>query len=466
MTKSAWLLVATVGILWCFCVSTSNAQISPGPLSTSHAFLEGMDHCTSCHALGKTIADDKCRVCHEEVFSRQQQGKGLHATYQGRRCIECHKEHHGKGFSIIKFDTTAFVHKTVGYVLDGAHAHLRCRECHRQDKLRADDILGRPEERRSRTFLGLPTNCVGCHRDPHGAQLGAVCTRCHGQEHWTPVDLFSHDRARFKLAGMHAHVACVRCHPGQDGGKNPRYSGLKFSTCQSCHHDPHQGKFGDNCERCHSTAGWQSGATSGFDHSMTRFALQGKHRTLPCEKCHPGASAAPVKSKPYRVAAFGRCTDCHADAHRGQLKQRPDQGACESCHTVDGFRPSTFTIELHDSTVFALRGAHKAVSCVRCHETAESNAGFVFSPVKGALCTECHEDVHQGQFARRMTKSCEACHPVTKWIPVEFSHDDTRFPLEGKHASVACTSCHPLVSINGKSTRKYADLPLNCEECH
>ncbi|MFX9469357.1 hypothetical protein ABTO43_20110, partial [Acinetobacter baumannii] len=68
-----------------------------------------------------------------------------------------------------------------------------------------------------------------------------------------------------------------------------------------------------------------------------------------------------------RVAKFDRCADCHRDAHQGQLAGRPGGNACESCHKVEGFSPSTFTLADHQKGRYPLQGAHLAVPCVSCH---------------------------------------------------------------------------------------------------
>jgi hypothetical protein len=47
--------------------SVAVCQISPGELSAAHASLEGIGNCTACHTLGKTIDDNRCLGCHEEL---------------------------------------------------------------------------------------------------------------------------------------------------------------------------------------------------------------------------------------------------------------------------------------------------------------------------------------------------------------------------------------------------------------
>ncbi|MGA9118965.1 MAG: hypothetical protein WB699_06330 [Bacteroidota bacterium] len=451
----------------------SLAQISPGPLSIAHASLEGLDHCTACHTLGKTLSNENCLHCHGEIGSRMREGKGFHANLSSRQCVECHKEHHGRDFPMEKFDPATFHHDQVQYPLIGRHGKIACRDCHTKDLIRAKDIVGKSDFRKHRTYLGLSRDCVGCHQDPHRGQLSSACTNCHGQEHWKPVNAFSHDQTKYPLTGLHATVDCARCHPPVAGNpSNLKFVGIAFSSCTSCHQDPHAGKFGAYCERCHSTSGWLEGATRNFNHAMTRYPLLGKHRQVRCEGCHgPRASVTNLRSgqrTPFKVAHFGRCRDCHSDPHNGQFAKRKDGGACEACHTVDGYSPSLFTIDGHRDTPFPLRGAHRAVPCSQCHPSGVSGgkAKVVFRRTKYGKCSDCHEDVHAGEFAGRMPKSCETCHSVDRWRATNFSHDKTRFPLDGKHRNLPCDKCHQPTRIGTKSVRTFNGLPIACEGCH
>jgi hypothetical protein len=54
---------------------------------------------------------------------------------------------------------------------------------------------------------------------------------------------------------------------------------------------------------------------------------------------------------------------------------------------------------------------------------------------------------------------CSACHTAAGWRPVEFAHDRTGFPLEGRHRDVSCKACH--------QTNTFADpVPRACSACH
>ena len=109
-------------------------------------------------------------------------------------------------------------------------------------------------------------------------------------------------------------------------------------------------------------------AEGSFDHARTHFPLEGRHANVACAACHTGGDFAK-----YRDADLSRCTTCHRDYHEGQFADRKDAGACDACHTVQGFTPSRYEPAQHAATRFPLRGAHEAIPCGRCHENIEIN---------------------------------------------------------------------------------------------
>jgi hypothetical protein len=451
------------------------AQISPGELSAAHSTLEGMGNCTSCHSLGRTLTNDKCLDCHTELKSRMSSGRGFHVKLSNRKCDECHKEHHGRKFSLVQFDTKSFDHQVVGFVLDGKHRTLNCAVCHSAKYIRDKDILANPTLLSAHTFLGLSGKCNSCHTDPHRGQFSGDCSQCHGVDAWKPASRFSHDRAKFRLAGLHGQTPCGKCHPRDaDESHVVIYTGLRFSQCSSCHTDPHRGQMKKPCEGCHSTAGWREGAAQHFDHSNTQFPLRGKHAAARCESCHGKEKRTPSKGtvRPFAVEHFGRCTDCHKDPHRREFASRPDKGACESCHSENGFVPSQFS---HAAARFSLTGLHQKVLCRKCHvQFSDGNGGkgsLSFRVAKFLKCSDCHADYHNGQFLRRADRGdCETCHSVNGFLPPGFSLDDharTRFPLAGAHAAVPCTACHLTKGVGSKKTREYTWSPeARCSTCH
>jgi hypothetical protein len=88
-----------------------------------------------------------------------------------------------------------------------------------------------------------------------------------------------------------------------------------------------------------------------------------------------------------------------------------------------------------------------------------------FEPVNPADCSACHRDPHAGQFDRRVkAEGCTACHGMTSFRQVRFDHSvDAAFPLTGRHAQVACASCH---RPDGAGVVRYAPLASACGSCH
>ena len=152
------------------------AQISPGDLTNAHKDLEGVENCTKCHSVGKSLSNERCLDCHKEINGRMKQKKGFHATIGAKLCEECHKEHHGRNFQIIRFDTKTFDHSTVGFVLEGKHKKIECRDCHNKERIAAPDVQKLADEYKKRTFMGLSANCSSCHEDKHKGQFaGREC---------------------------------------------------------------------------------------------------------------------------------------------------------------------------------------------------------------------------------------------------------------------------------------------------
>jgi hypothetical protein len=86
-----------------------------------------------------------------------------------------------------------------------------------------------------------------------------------------------------------------------------------IQRCSSCHGptQPHGEQFGDReCRECHSTSTFR---ISDFDHSRTRFLLDGAHEKLACDQCHlrEGDSGVgeggPVRYRPLEIS----CIACH-----------------------------------------------------------------------------------------------------------------------------------------------------------
>jgi hypothetical protein len=444
---------------------TLNAQISPGPLSKAHQRLSGPTQCTSCHIFGKGSEELKCQECHTEIAHELSTGHGLHASFANKQnCAKCHSEHNGEDFSLIHWEPSlkAFDHNRTGYPLEGKHAGIECNQCHsaahiapsQRSQIKMNDL--------NRTFLGLSPDCVTCHQDPHKGQLGQNCLQCHNFVDWKAAQKFDHNKTRYPLTGLHAQVACAKCHTPETPGGQPRYQGIPFAKCSDCHADPHRGSFTQSCETCHTTAGWKRIPESQqFDHSKTKFPLLGKHAQVECIKCH-------VEGNFKKPLPFAKCMDCHQDAHQGQFAQRKDKGECASCHNAEGWKPSIYGVKEHAASDYPLAGKHAGVSCDKCHAPAGPDTRYKLAFAK---CVDCHLDAHAGQFARApYNNQCEPCHTVKGFQPSSYTiamHQKSGFPLAGAHLAVACAECH-ITDAAGYSKKivPYRFEDQSCKGCH
>lgn len=471
--------------------AAAGAQISPGELSLAHAGLEGNDRCLECHRKGRGVDSELCLTCHRPLKARIDAGLGLHAEPGYEDCRTCHIEHHGRAFELIFWNgggPGSLDHALTGYELEGKHAALACRDCHRSALVRAKKELVAAGKDLDRTFLGLETSCLSCHSDPHRGQFeDAPCRSCHELSAWRPAPLFDHRKTSFPLTGRHRDVACAKCHPEVAESRDVRfvrYSGVLARSCTSCHDDPHTSRFGTRCESCHATESWRARVDeASFDHDRTRYPLRGRHRLAACADCHT-SKRNPSGKLTEPIAGFDRCETCHADAHAGQFRGRPDRGACASCHDVEGFCPSRYTLEDHQGSSYPLEGSHLAIPCFSCHagpappaarrSPSESAGGayptkltrFVF---ESTACTVCHEDPHDGSLdayfapGSRDSGGCVTCHDLALWRSISFDHGRSDFQLTGRHANAACESCHPR---DQGGPMKLAGVPTTCAGCH
>jgi hypothetical protein len=321
--------------------------------------------CKDCHTgnLFKEKLSQDCYACHKK--------DDKHKETLGKDCGSCHSERSWK-------EPPKFDHGTTTFPLLGKHAKEECKACHK-----------------SAMFKEAPKDCYGCHRkdDKHVGNLGKECGDCHTEQNWKTTDgRFQHDRTRFALRNAHlaATVKCVACHKDLQSFRNTA------TDCFSCHKkdDKHEGQAGTKCEQCHSDKSWK---VTKFDHSMSRFALTGRHVGVPCKACH---ATTRYKDAP------NDCMSCHKkeDKHLQKFGMR-----CETCHNTRAWSIWSFD---HDTKAkYRLEGAHRKVACESCHRQPAplgKNAATV-----GSNCISCHrgDDTHDGQFGAR----CEQCHSVDSW---------------------------------------------------
>ena len=432
----------------------TSAQLSPGDLSSPHAYLEGISNCTKCHVLGNKVSNDKCLGCHKEIGNRIGVQKGYHSSTEvkGKECITCHSDHHGKNFQLVRLDVQKFDHGLTGYSLSVPHSKRECKDCHA-----AKFITDQSISTKKYTYLGLSTECLSCHADYHQKTLSSACLDCHNPDSFKPAARFNHAKTRFPLLGKHMEVECSRCHKTvvTDGKKFQEFRLTQFSSCVNCHKDPHRNQFGQNCSQCHTEESFQIvKGVRGFDHDRTDYKLEEKHRTVNCKACHKTKFTDPLK--------FRYCTDCHTDYHNGQFAKNGVSPDCSSCHTVKGFTLFLYTIEQHNQSAFRLQGAHLATPCGDCHR---KQTRWSFKGV-GLNCKDCHKDKHFRQFEKNGVTDCYSCHDTDNWKASRFDHNQTAFKLDGKHINVACAKCHKPQQEGPDFYVKYKLKEFKCESCH
>ncbi len=115
-------------------------------------------------------------------------------------------------------------------------------------------LLNKSLNRKRKLISGLKSDCLSCHEDYHQQTLSSSCLNCHNPESFKPAAKFNHNSARFQLNGKHKTVDCLKCHKKEiiNGKTFQEFRGVLFNNCTSCHKDPHQNQFGQNCRQCHT----------------------------------------------------------------------------------------------------------------------------------------------------------------------------------------------------------------------
>jgi hypothetical protein len=444
-----------------FSILNAQAQLSPGKLTKAHSKLEGMANCTQCHTIGDKISEQKCLSCHKEINVRITAKKGFHVSAQvkGKECITCHSEHHGLNFDMIRFDKKTFNHNSTGYELKGGHkvVAMDCAKCHKPDNIASTTLKNKPD-----TYLGLDPKCLSCHDDYHQKTLTSNCTECHNETKFKPASSFNHEKTSFALRGAHKSVSCVDCHKMEtkNAVKFQHFADTPHKNCSSCHTDVHKGSFGQNCKSCHNEESFKKISPSkSFQHSITGFELEGKHKTIDCKACHDGRNGTASNTfQEFNNINNIECLTCHKDIHESKFGTD-----CKKCHNQNSFKinnTNTLSDFDHQKTNFNLIGKHQNVDCRKCH-TADLTA-----PLAHNQCISCHKDNHNGDFAGKTSlyPDCNACHSEQGFSPSSFTldaHENADFKLTGAHIATPCISCH---FTNQKWT--FANIGKNCVDCH
>ena len=347
--------------------------------------------------------------------------------------------------------------------LSKSHAQLEglknCTKCH---------VLGEKE---------TTSKCLECHTEIqtlisqnkgyHASSEvnGKNCAECHGEHFGRDFNItrfesknFDHSLSGYVLEGKHAKLDCADCHKPKviinkiSQKKGETYLGLG-TQCLSCHTDYHRGTLSNTCNDCHNMDAFQP--APGFDHAQTTFPLVGRHRSLECKECHEISQINNVRFQKFSGIEDSNCTSCHVDVHNNKFGNN-----CTRCHNEFSFTQiKSLNAFNHEQTDFPLRGLHQALDCNACHKTNLTGA------IKHNLCSDCHSDYHNGEFAKNdNSPDCAICHTVSGFTPSNFTierHKQTNFPLDGAHLATACVACH-----KQNERWSFADRGSRCVNCH
>jgi hypothetical protein len=265
--------------------------------SKTNYALEGLHatvECSKCHGnnLASKPKHDKCLSCHKDFHKGQFAKSGAMID-----CAECHTV---KGFSQSLY--TIEKHDKTRFGLIGSHLATECKSCHKT----GDEWNFKIDSYR----------CVNCHENIHKDEISqkfmgdSNCEWCHNPESWKKIN-FDHDKTDFKLSGAHKNTDCAKCHIVVKAGiKNLLFVSLS-TNCESCHIDIHKKQFAEgnitDCGKCHTSDNWKPVK---FDHSKTKFPLDGAHRNVECRKCHKPEVYNQQQFINYKIREI-KCAACH-----------------------------------------------------------------------------------------------------------------------------------------------------------
>jgi cytochrome b subunit of formate dehydrogenase len=262
--------------------------------------------------------------------------------------------------------------------------------------------------------------------------------------------------------------SCTLCHSYMGGIPNRH--------CEKCHvviaeHRAHQvgyhGTLKGDCIQCHKehpdgTNSIVPLVRATFDHTLTGYPIEGRHVRLDCDECHRKKRTPAMPGVYFIGLKHDTCGDCHRDPHA-----RPFAADCDRCHSVAGWTGTDLKFRHDTDTTYPLAGRHQTVECIACHKPPTRSDPLAGATFRGLSrdCTACHADPHRQQFAA----VCTSCHSPAGWHgqALTFDHGrDSKFPLIGKHATLACAKCHQPADRQPLAAAQFAGLRSGCADCH
>jgi hypothetical protein len=268
--------------------------------------------------------------------------------------------------------------------------------------------------------------CAECHGEIRfGADDSSFCANsaCHGRA-WPAVNLDAAFPHPIPLEGKHAEVWCHDCH---EGVAKPEYK------CANCHEPPMEPHFGEQCEDCHTPAGFEQAEVAGFEHPVP---LEGAHASLDCSQCHTAGEDLTYE-----------CASCH------QPPSEPHFGDnCEDCHTPESFKGATISPEMHP---VPLVGAHQRATCDVCHAAGQRVPEYV--------CSNCHQPP-EDHFAG----TCDTCHTPEGFAKAGAAEGSGAPSIPHSMAGMEdCLRCHDPAGQIKPAPENHADYAVEqCTTCH
>ena len=312
------------------------------------------------------VKESDCISCHTDK----------HEGKYGLDCAQCHNESSFLSLNNMDF----FDHNITDYPLEGKHVGVSCTECH-------VDRFSTPID-----F----TECKNCHQDYHNGEFiknnnSPDCAECHSLNFGFDYSLYTvekHQVSEFPLEGAHQATPCYACHISED---DERWTFANLGEdCKDCHINIHEGYISEkyypenDCAACHQSEAWDR---IQFDHSLTKWPLEGKHDTVSCKECHFEINEnKDIKSQNF-INLDTSCVSCHENIH-GDAFAENGVTDCNRCHVTESWFPEKFD---HNNTAFRLEGAHAEVSCSSCHEIDLGNGQKEIRYKLNKLrCVDCH----------------------------------------------------------------------------
>ena len=266
------------------------------------------------------------------------------------------------------------------------------------------------------------------------------CSHCHSTDTWafdwkrSDGAPFDHGWTGFPLLGGHARAACLDCHE-----REPRPS----RACTTCHDDEHDGRLGQDCDRCHNANAF-SEVMPLTAHRNARLPLSGMHALIECNACHVettrGRSDAPPSD----------CFACHQqdyELHTNHPRHFDPRGGgsalptdCRHCHSTLAWSPARLPRELAASAA-PLRaevagGALASPPMALSRRQHERYFPILLGSHAQADCSDCHG--HGGSPAAS-PPTCTGCHTHGE---AQLRRDHASVALPASRSFAVCMTCH------------------------